>query len=123
MQIPSSNPLVLCIDDERVGLEVRRLLLERSGFRVITAQDGKTGLTLFENNPVEAVVLDFAMPGMDGGEVAAAMRTIKPEVPLVLLSAYLDLAPEITSLVNVYMTKAEGAPALIDRVRSLFTEA
>jgi CheY-like chemotaxis protein len=112
--------LVLCVDDERVGLHVRKLLLERSGYKVLTAMDGQSGLTLFQQNPVQAVVLDFAMPGMHGGEVAARMRSLKPDVPIVLLSAYVGLPSEITALVDVYMTKGEGAPALLEKLERLF---
>lgn len=115
-----SDRLVLCVDDERVGLHVRKLLLERSGYKVITAMDGQSGIDLFQQNPVQAVVLDFAMPGMHGGEVAARMRALKPDVPIVLLSAYVGLPSEITALVNVYMTKGEGAPALLEKLDSLF---
>jgi len=115
-----SGHLVLCVDDETVGLQVRRMILERSGYKVITALDGQSGLSLFEAHPVEAVVLDYAMPGMHGGEVAALMRKRKPHVPILLLSAYLGLPPEITGLVNVYMTKGEGAPALLEKLGSLF---
>jgi len=116
----TSGHLVLCVDDETVGLQVRRLILERSGYQVITAVDGKSGLSLFESHPVEAVVLDYAMPGMHGGEVAALMRERKPHVPILLLSAYLDIPPEITNRVNVYMTKGEGPPALLEKLGSLF---
>lgn len=115
----AEQQLVLCIDDEKVGLQVRKLLLERSGYAVLTAPDGPTGIEVFRQHPVDAVVLDFAMPGMDGGQVAAAMREIKPDVPILLLSAYLGLAPDITRLVDVYMTKGEGAPALLDKLRSM----
>lgn len=116
----SSRRLVLCVDDEKIGLQVRKLLLERSGFSVLTALDGPSGLALFREHPVEAVVLDYAMPGMDGGQVAAQMRQLKPGVPIVLLSAYLGLPAEITRLVDVYMTKGEGAPALLERLKRLF---
>lgn len=115
----AEQQLVLCIDDEKVGLQVRKLLLERSGYAVLTAPDGPSGIEVFRQQPVDAVVLDFAMPGMDGGQVAAAMREIKPDVPILLLSAYLGLAPDITRLVDVYMTKGEGAPALLDKLRSM----
>jgi len=116
-----ANPdrLVLCVDDEKVGLHVRKLLLERSGYKVITAMDGHSGLRLFQQHPVEAVVLDFAMPGMHGGEVAARMRALKPDVPIVLLSAYVGLPSEITALVDIYMTKGEGAPALLEKLDRL----
>lgn len=111
--------LVLCVDDELVGLRVRKILLERAGYRVLTALDGAAGLDLFANEPVEAVILDYSMPGMHGGEVAARMREIKPRVPILLLSAYIGLPAEVTSLVDLYMTKGEGAPILLKKLGSL----
>jgi CheY-like chemotaxis protein len=115
---PNSN-LVLCVDDELVGLQVRKILLERAGYRVLTASDGPSGLEIFSAEPVEAVVLDYSMPGMDGGEVAVRMRQTKPQVPILLLSAYMGLSAEVISLVDLYMTKGEGAPILLEKLGSL----
>jgi CheY-like chemotaxis protein len=112
--------LVLCVDDELIGLQVRKLLLERAGYRVVTALNGISGLEKFSTEPVEAVILDYSMPGMHGGEVAARMRQIKPSIPILLLSAYVGLPVEVTSLVDLYMTKGEGAPLLLDKLNSLF---
>ena len=117
----SENRVVLCVDDEVVGLEVRKLILERSGYRVLTALDGPAGLSLFDAQPVEAVVLDYSMPGMHGGEVAAQMRERKPEVPIILLSAYMSLPEDVLKLVDLYMTKGEGAPMLLKNLKTLFT--
>jgi CheY-like chemotaxis protein len=114
-----NSNLVLCVDDELVGLQVRKILLERAGYRVVTALDGPSGLEIFADEPIEAVVLDYAMPGMDGGEVAAKMRQVKPHIPILLLSAYVGLAPEVTSVVDLYMTKGEGAPVLLEKLNSL----
>jgi CheY-like chemotaxis protein len=111
--------LVLCVDDELVGLRVRKILLERAGYRVLTALDGAAGLDIFANEPVEAVILDYSMPGMHGGDVAARMRQVKPKVPILLLSAYIGLPAEVTSLVDLYMTKGEGAPILLRKLGSL----
>ena len=119
----NSSPLVLCVDDETVGLRVRQLLLEHAGYQVLTAPDGYSGLELFAAHPVDAVVLDYFMPGMHGGQVAEKMRQTKPKVPILLLSAYLDLPPEVTSLADVYMTKGEGAPALLDKLGNLVPSA
>ena len=107
------------MDDEIIGLQVRRILLERAGYRVLTAADGAAGLTLFEREPVEAVILDYSMPGMDGGEVASRMRQSKPGVPILLLSAYVGLPADVTSLVNLYMTKGEGPDLLLSKLGSL----
>lgn len=118
----SIAPLVLCIDDEVVGLKVRRMLLERAGYEVLSAAEGIEGIDIFAREPVEAVVLDFAMPGMNGAEVATRLRQIKPQVPILLLSAYVGLPVEVTSLVNVYMTKGEGAPMLLEKLDTMLTE-
>ncbi|MHB1700732.1 MAG: response regulator [Acidobacteriaceae bacterium] len=111
--------LVLCIDDETLGLKVRRMVLEHAGYQVLTASSGEEGLEVFAANPVELVVLDYAMPGLTGGEVAARMRQIKPEVPIILLSAYVDLGPEVASLVDTYMVKGIGAAALLAALASI----
>ena len=114
--------LVLCVDDEIVGLRVRKILLERAGYQVLTAPDGQSGLDIFTAQPVEVVVLDYAMPGMHGGEVAMKMRQTKPDVPILLLSAYVGLPDEVSSLVDVYMTKGEGAPALLSKLGNLLSD-
>jgi CheY-like chemotaxis protein len=113
--------LVLCVDDEVVGLRVRKILLERAGYQVLTAQDGYSGLELFSSRPVDAVVLDYSMPGMHGGEVALKMRQTKPHVPILLLSAYVGLPDDVSSLVDIYMTKGEGAPVLLQKLERLLS--
>src|SRR5258708_39497841 len=115
---PASN-LVLCVEDEKVGLQIGRFRWERAGSRVLPAPDGRSGLPIFTAEPVQAVVLDYSMPGMHGGEVAVRMRQIKPQIPILLLSAYMGLPSEVTSLVDLYMTKGEGAPVLLEKLGSL----
>jgi CheY-like chemotaxis protein len=114
-----NSNLVLCVDDEVVGLQIRKILLERAGYRVLTASDGPSGLEIFAAEPIEVVVLDYSMPGMDGGEVAVRMRQTKPRVPIILLSAYMGLSAEVTSVVDLHMTKGEGAPLLLEKLSSL----
>ena len=110
---------VLCVDDEALGLQIRRALLEVAGYRVLTAPNGKSGLALFEDNTVHAVLLDYLMPEMDGGRVAAVMRTIKPDVPILLHSACVDLPPETIELVDATLPKGEGPEILINRLQLL----
>jgi CheY-like chemotaxis protein len=119
--VASKTQVVLCVDDEVVGLRVRKILLERAGYQVLTAADGNSGLEIFTSQPIDAVVLDYSMPGMHGGEVARKMRQAKPKVPILLLSAYVGLPDEVSSLVDVYMTKGEGAPALLQRLNNLLS--
>ena len=121
--MPASNHLVLCVDDETVGLLVRKTLLEKAGYRVLTAPDGPTGLEIFDQHPVEAVILDYSMPGMHGGEVALRMRETKPDVPILLLSAYTSLPSEVLERVDHYMTKGEGPPLLLKKLDQMLSRA
>src|SRR6267154_6262670 len=79
---------ILCIDDHWNGLIGRKLLLEQSGYEVLEATSGAEGLDLFFLRPVDAVVLDYQMPGMNGDIVAAKMKQAKSYVPIMLLSSY-----------------------------------
>jgi CheY-like chemotaxis protein len=119
----SRVPTILCIDDEVLGLEIRKVVLEREGYAVFTAPDGPTGIRLFREHPVDAVVLDYAMPGMNGGAVANALREIQPAVPILLLSAYLTLPEEVLRLVTLIANKGDGALALLGNVRRLLNSS
>ncbi len=114
-----SRPVILCIDDEDLGLEIRKMVLEREGFCVITARDGPSGLSIFETQPVDAVVLDFAMPGLDGGQVAAMLRERSPHIPILMLSAYVALPEDVMRVVSVSATKGDGAYTLVDKLKEL----
>ena len=103
---------VLCIDDEKIGLRVRKIMLESHGFKVLTASSGEAGLTVFDSNHVDLVVLDYFMPGLNGGDVAAEIRRRRPAVPIIFLSAYFSLPPAALELANAFITKGDppGSP-------------
>jgi CheY-like chemotaxis protein len=110
----------LCIDDEDLGLEIRKMVLEREGFSVLTAKDGVSGLSLFDTEQqIDAVVVDYAMPGMDGGQVAAILRKRKPDIPILMLSAYVALPEEVMRVVSVSATKGDGAFTLVEKLKEL----
>ena len=75
---------ILCIDDHWSGLIGRKMLLEQSGYEVLEATGWDDGLRLFRSRIIDAVVLDYQMPGMRGDVVAAranAARTKDPPTP------------------------------------------
>jgi CheY-like chemotaxis protein len=114
-----SRPVILCIDDEDLGLEIRKMVLEREGFSVLTARDGLTGISVFDSEHVDAVVLDYAMPGMDGGQVAAILRQRRADIPILMLSAYVALPDEVMRVVSISATKGDGAFTLVDKLKGL----
>jgi len=115
----AATPTILCIDDEELGLQIRKTVLERAGYRVLTAMDGLSGLSIFHHETIDAVVLDYSMPGMDGSEVAAAMRKVNPSVPIMLLSAYVTVPDQLTPVIDTFLTKGEGPHALLKKVADL----
>ena len=85
--MPRLKATILCIDDHWNILIGHKMLLEESGYEVLEATSGDEGLKLFRSHPVDAVVLDYRMPGMNGDVAAAQMKRIKSHVPIMLLSA------------------------------------
>lgn len=110
---------ILCVDDEALGLQVRKTVLERAGYQVFTALNGQSAIDLFKKTSVDVVVLDYFMPGMDGGQVAAAMREVRKSIPILLLSAYIDLPSEVIALADITMLKGEGPDELLSKVKTL----
>ncbi|ABF41463.1 response regulator receiver protein [Candidatus Koribacter versatilis Ellin345] len=110
---------LLCVDDEAVGLKVRKIILEREGYRVLTASAGVDGLTVFSEQEVDGVVLDYAMPGMNGGSVASAMKRTKPQVPIILLSAYLALPDSVMDTVDAFVVKGDAPEVLLSKIAEL----
>jgi len=83
----------LCVDDEPVGLTARRLLLSVAGYTVLTAASGKSALGLFGCSQVDLVITDHLLPDLNGADMIAEMKQLKPEVPIVLLTGLVDLPP------------------------------
>jgi CheY-like chemotaxis protein len=118
----TNNRLILCVDDEAIGLSVRKMTLESDGYRVLTAENGPDGLAIFSAEKVDLVILDYKMPGMNGDVVAERMKRLKPSVPILLLSAYVDLPQETLALADRYMTKGEGPVPMLQAVAELLNK-
>lgn len=113
--------MILCIDDEPTGLRVRKMLLQTLGYEVLTALNGSEGLELFDANPVQAVVVDYSMPGMNGGEVAAEMKRRKPSVKILMLSAYVDLPEEAMKHVDKRSVKGVSVVSFLTDLQQLLS--
>lgn len=113
---------VLCIDDEAGLLEMERLLLEAAGYRVVTAARGRTGLDLMAKEAVDAVVLDFQLPEMDGELVAREIRFGFPEVRILLFAAA-EPPNRLLGLVDDFLGKGEPVTRLVAILGRLLGEA
>jgi CheY-like chemotaxis protein len=82
----SVTTTVLCIDDEPSLLQLERRFLESHGYLVLTAGNGREALRILSASPVDAVVLDYQMPEMDGFSVALEIRRMFPEIDIIIHS-------------------------------------
>ena len=107
---------ILLVDDETALLSTRRFVFEALGYSVLTATCGEDALAALEANSVDTVVLDYLMPGMDGGETALCIRKLRSDVPIILSSGCLDVPEHVLKIVNAAIEKADGPEALITAV-------
>ena len=82
---------ILVVDDEPFVCDAVKMMLAFDGHDVVTANSAKEALGLFENGKFDLVITDFAMPGMKGDELAAAVKARSPRQPVVMITAYAEM--------------------------------
>jgi CheY-like chemotaxis protein len=110
---------ILCVDDESHGLMIRRMLLEKVGYSVLTAETARDGLALFSHQAVDAVVLDYYLPDVDGARTATAMRLLKPEVPIILFSVQWSLPEHANDIADAVLGKGQHPVGLLNMLDQL----
>ena len=102
---------ILLVDDEATVLKVMQRSLEKSGYRVLAANDGEEGLALFKQHAgeIHLVITDMSMPEMDGPEMIAAIHKISPSFP-VLGTSGLDTQADKETLRVLGLQKILGKP-------------
>jgi CheY-like chemotaxis protein len=112
-------PTVLCIDDSLDGLTTRKRFLETKGFSVLTASDGQTGLDLMACNQIQAVVLDYRMPGLSGEDVARKIKSRWPSVPIIMLSGYPEVPESAKNFTDAFVVKGTPPDLLLSELDRL----
>jgi len=104
---PTTKRIILCIDDDEAILSYEKALLERSGYAVLTASSPQKGLRLATTCNCDAVLLDYEMPGMNGDEVALAIKRLRPELLVILLSGS-DVPAHALASVDAFVPRSAG---------------
>ena len=110
--------VILCVDDEQNPLTLRKLVLQKAGYEVLTANSGKEALELAASRHVDLVLSDHLMPGMHGIELAEQLKAEHPKLPVILLSGVNDL-PAGSTIANAFISKIEGPDALCKEVAAV----
>ena len=113
------KPTILCVDDELNGLSGRESLLRQHGYDVVVTTSGHESLELLQSAAVDAVILDYRMPEMMGDVVAARMKQLKPEVPIMLLSALDRIPPAALRCTDTFLSKDVPPQQFVDAVDDL----
>lgn len=110
---------ILCVDDNEQSLSIRKVMLETRGYRVMTCASGEEALKVFESGGIDLVLTDLIMPGVDGTELIARIKSISPQTPAILFSGKIRIYDRDTQA-DVFLPKGMYAPAeLLERIRLL----
>jgi CheY-like chemotaxis protein len=111
-EVPSARARILAVDDEPVVLDSFRKILVLAGFSVDTVESGPEALSLVRSRDYEFVFTDLKMPGMDGVEVVRAVKHLRPDVDVAVITGYGTIETAVE-------TMKDGAA---DYVQKPFTE-
>jgi len=112
---------ILVVDDEKRIVEILQAYLERDGYRVIAAYDGRSALDSARSNSPDLIILDLMLPEISGWDVCRELRR-ESEVPIIMLTARDDTTDKIIGLelgADDYVTKPFDPKEIISRVRAV----
>ncbi|MGC2357097.1 MAG: response regulator [Candidatus Acidiferrum sp.] len=113
------STVLLCVDDNQDVLDCERAFLETFGYTVLTALSGEKGLELACIHSVDIVIVDYVMPDMNGQEFAIEMRRLRPQAPIIMLSALTDVPKQALKLVDAFITKDHLSSQLLPMIAQL----
>jgi two-component system alkaline phosphatase synthesis response regulator PhoP len=119
-----SSSKILVVDDEEDILELLRFNLSHEGFEVSCAGSGEQALEKVKTEPPDLILLDLMLPGLDGLEVARALKNqaVTKEIPIVMLTAKGEEADIVKGLeigADDYITKPFSRKVLTARIRTV----
>jgi DNA-binding response OmpR family regulator len=119
------TPTILLVDDEDAIQKLLSFPLQKDGYRVVEARDGEAALSRFDEETVDLVVLDLALPKLDGLEVCRRLRA-RSAVPIIMLTARDEEIDKVVGLeigADDYITKPFSIREFRSRVRALLRRA
>ena len=111
--------VLLCVDDDPSLLECEKDFLETFRYKVLTAPSGSKGLEPASLHSIDVVIVDYCMPKMNGQEFAAAMRRLRPQAPIIMLSAAVDVPEQALKLVDAFIAKDHLSSQLLPMIAHL----
>ncbi len=111
------KPVVLVVEDSETTRILYTEELTYAGYEVVTAKTGQEGLEVLQRRPVDVVVLDIAMPGMDGVEALGKILSHDKQLPVILNTAYSSYKDDfMTWAAEAYVVKSSDLTELLTEV-------
>lgn len=113
---------ILVVDDEAQIVKVVKAYLEKAGYRVVTAGDGKAAISVFQRERPDFLILDLNLPGMDGLDVCREIRR-ESNIPVLMLTARVEETDRLIGLelgADDYVVKPFSPREVVARVRTIF---
>lgn len=111
------RPKVLSIDDNQMLNLIRQKVLATSGFECDLAYTAEQSLGMVMTGHYDVILLDYYLPGTTGLQVASTIKTLRPDVPIILVTG--EEMHERSDAVHSYLIKGDGPEALISRLKSV----
>ena len=118
--MPPSSITILCVDDEETPRTLRKLILQKQGYQVITAASGAEALELLDRANINLVLSDQMMPGMTGTELTKSVKSLRPTMPVILISGVNEV-PSDARHADRFISKAGGPELLFKTVVEVLT--
>jgi CheY-like chemotaxis protein len=117
----SDSITILCVDDEDIPRMLRKLILQKQGYKVVTAASGKEALALIDEGGIHLVLTDQMMPGMTGTELTKFVKADRPATPVILISGVNEI-PQDAIYADRFVSKVGGPELLFHAVAEVLQE-
>jgi CheY-like chemotaxis protein len=116
-----SDITILCVDDEENPRTLRKLILEKQGYQVITAASGLEALEVLSRTIVNLVLSDQMMPGMTGAQLTKSVKAMWPAMPVVLISGVNEI-PMDAGCADRFVSKIGGPQLLFNTIAEVLEQ-
>ena len=112
-----SSQKVLYVDDNAKTRKLLSNFLEQSGYEVIATQDPFEAMEMVGNSSFHLALLDYQMPQLSGARLAEMLKTMSPDLPVVLISGLALLPPEDSIWIDAHVGRGSTLDELVDTIR------
>jgi CheY-like chemotaxis protein len=109
---------VLCVDDAEPALALRALILENHGYAVTTSNSALQAAKMFKSNKFDLAVLDYEMPTMNGCQLAALLKTARPELKIILYTGASYVPGHGLAFIDAMVNKSDGVEELLAAIEA-----